>query len=425
MWNQSSIDKVQKSNFSKSFCRPLYESYCFSRINATIEHLLTGKRLPTLPKDSFEMPGDTYDMVVLFLIDGFGWTFFEKYYDKYPFLSRFVNEGIASKITSQFPSTTAAHVTTINTGEEVGQTGVYEWFYYEPKVDRMIAPLLFSMAGDKALGTLEKVGIAPQQIYPTKTFYQKLKKSKIDSYLVQQESIVNSHYSRTLGLGSHPLSYFQFEEGLKTVAEAANSSGDHPSYFCVYFPDIDSMGHRHGVDSKEFAEAVEYCMKALETYFWQKIQKSPKKIACLLTADHGMVNVDPKTTIYLNKELPALSKMIKTNTKGQSLVPAGSCRDMFLHIQKDKIAEAQDLLSKHLAGKAECHLVKDLIEKGFFGSKPVSDLFLQRVGDICILPYEKESVWWFEKGRFEQHFYAAHGGLTRKEMESLFLFISL
>lgn len=424
MWNQLSIDKTQKSGFSKQFCKPLYGSYCFSRITATIEHLLTGKKLPTLPKDCFAMDDKPYDMVVLLLIDGFGWTFFEKCYEKYPFLSRFVNEGIASKITSQFPSTTAAHITTINTGEEVGQTGVYEWFHYEPKVDRMIAPLLFSMAGDKALGTLEKTGIAPRQIYPTKTFYQKLKKNKIDSYLVQQESIVNSHYSRTLGLGSHPISYFQFEEGLKTVAEAANSPGSHPSYFCVYFSDVDSMGHRHGVESKEFAEAIDGCMKALETHFWQKMKHSSKKIACLLTADHGMVSVDPQTTIYLNKELPALSKMIKTNGKGQLLVPAGSCRDLFLHIQKDKISEAHSLLSKHLEGKAECYLVQDLIQEGFFGSKPVSELFRQRVGDICILPYEKESVWWYEKGRFEQHFYAAHGGLTRKEMESLFLFTS-
>ena len=154
MLNQASIDKVGKSGFSSSFCKPLYDSYCFSRIPATIEYLLTGKKLLTLPKDCLQVQDHPYDMVVLFFIDGFGWTFFEKYQDKYPFLFRFVKEGIVSKITSQFPSTTAAHVTTINSGEEVGQTGVYEWFYYEPIVDRMIAPLLFSYAGDKALGSL-------------------------------------------------------------------------------------------------------------------------------------------------------------------------------------------------------------------------------------------------------------------------------
>lgn len=422
MLNQASIDKVGKSSFSSSFCKPLYGSYCFSRIPATVEHLLTGKKLSSLPKDCFVMENEPYDMVVLFLIDGFGWTFFEKNMEKYPFLSRFIKEGIVSKITSQFPSTTAAHVTTIHTGEEVGQTGIYEWFYYEPKIDRMISPLLFSLAGDRTIGSLEKTGITPQEIFPTKTIYQKFKKQKIDSYVMQQESIVNSHYSRTMGLAAHPLSYQRFEDGLKTVVEAVNSKADGSSYFLVYFPDIDSMGHRHGVDSEEFAEAIDYCMKALETHFFQKIKNPSKKIACLMTADHGMVEVNPKTTIYLNKELPALAKMIKQNRRGQMLVPAGSCRDFFLHIQNDKLDEVKKILTKHLEGKAECYKTKDLIDAGLFGSKPVSDLFLQRVGNLVVLPYEKEAVWWYEKGRFEQHFYAVHGGLTRKEMESIFLF---
>jgi len=425
MLNETSIAKVAKSTFSSSFCKPLYGSYCFSRIPATVEHLLTGKKLSTLPKDCFVMEDKPYDMVVLFLIDAFGWTFFEKNLDKYPFLSRFVKEGIASKITSQFPSTTAAHVTTIHSGEEVGQTGIYEWFYYEPKVDRMIAPLLFSLAGDKVVGSLEKTGITPKEIFPTKTIYQKLKKQKIDSYILQQESIVNSHYSRTLGLGAHPLSYQRFEDGLKTVAEAANSRTTGPSYFLVYFPDIDSKGHRNGVDSKEFEAAIEHCMMALETHFFQKIKNPSKKIAYLVTADHGMVTVNPKTTIYLNKEIPSLAKTIKQNRKGQMLVPAGSCRDFFMHIQNDKLTDVQNLLSKHLEGKAECYKTKDLIDAGLFGSKPVSDLFLERVGNLVVLPYENEGVWWYEKGRFEQHFYAAHGGLTRKEMESLFLFNTL
>jgi predicted AlkP superfamily pyrophosphatase or phosphodiesterase len=422
MLNLASIDKVSKSGFSSSFCKPLYDSYCFSRIPATIEHLLTGKKLPMLPKDCLQVQDDPYDMVVLFFIDAFGWTFFEKYQDKYPFLSRFVKEGIASKITSQFPSTTAAHVTTINSGDEVGQTGVYEWFYYEPVVDRMIAPLLFSYAGDKALGSLEKAGITPKQIFPNHTIYQKLKKQKISSYLVQPENIVNSHYSRTMSQGAIPIAYLHFEDGLKTVAEAANDKEKGKSYFLVYFPDIDSMGHRHGVDSEEFEKAVDHCMRSLEEFFWQKIQNSSKKIACLLTADHGMVEVDPKTTLYINKELPSLKNMIVKNSRGQLLVPAGSCRDLFLHIEPDLVDEALKMLTKHLEGKAECYKVSELIEKGFFGSKPVSDLFLARVGNVVILPFEKQSVWWHEKGRFEQHFYASHGGLTRKEMESVFLF---
>jgi hypothetical protein len=425
MWNQDSLDKVQKSTFSSSFCKPLYKSYCFSRIPATVEHLLTGKKLSILPKESFIAEPNGYDIVILFLIDGFGWSFFERSYQKYPFLKRFVDEGIVSKITSQFPSTTAAHVTTINTGFEVGQTGVYEWFYYEPRVDRMIAPLLFSIAGERTLGNLEKLGISPRDIFPRQTLYQKLKKQKIDSYVVTPENIVNSPYSRTVCTGAHSISYLHFQEALATVAEASNSPKGHPAYFLVYFPDIDSAGHRYGVKSQEIDLSIDRCMTSLEQFFMKNVKKGTKKIACLLTADHGMVSVEPKKTVYLNQDFPELVSMMKKNGKGKPLVPAGSCRDFFLHVEDRHELEVMDLLSSHLKDRAECYLVSDLIKKGFFGSKPVSQQFLDRVGNIVVLPYEGEGVWWYEKSKFEQHFYGAHGGLTRQEMESLFLFLPL
>ena len=421
MWNQKSIDAVDHSRFSSSFVKPLYNSYCFSKIPATVEHLLTNKRLATLPKDCFIQADGGYDIVFVLFIDAFGWKFFQRYSDKFPFLQRFVKKGIVSKITSQFPSTTAAHVTTINSGQEVGQTGVYEWFYYEPKVDRMIAPLLFSIAGDKTLGNLEKLNLSPSDIFPDKTLFQKLKKQKIDSFVVQPENIVGSPYSMTMTKGAHPICYKHLEEGLTTMTEAA-FSGDGKSYFLLYFPDIDSAGHRYGTESDEFFKAVEHTMNALENFFAQKVSGSKKKIACLLTADHGMTSIDPKTTIYLNKLIPEIKEMIDLNRQGDLKIPAGSCRDMFLHIKKDKINEAHKILTDKLKGHSECFLVKDLIDRGFFGSKPPSATFLEKVADLVLLPLEGNSIWWYEKGRFEQHFYGSHGGLSKDEMESVFLF---
>ncbi len=128
MLNQNSIEAVEASVFSCSFRKPLYESYCFSNIPGTIEKLLTGEtERNQLPGDT--LTGKSYDKVVLFFIDAFGWRFFEHYKDRYPVLKRFLEHGIASKITSQFPSTTAAHATTMHSGLRVDESGVFEWFY--------------------------------------------------------------------------------------------------------------------------------------------------------------------------------------------------------------------------------------------------------------------------------------------------------
>src|SRR3990167_11096856 len=153
MLNTHSQKAVDSSTFSSQFIKPLYGSYCFSRIPGTVEHLLTKQKTKHLPLDTLPKHGTTQKVLFLF-IDSFGWKWWDQYKNKYPFLKRFLEKGVVSKLTSQFPSTTAAHVTTIHSGLEPGQSGIYEWFYYEPLVGRIIAPLLFSYAGDKARETL-------------------------------------------------------------------------------------------------------------------------------------------------------------------------------------------------------------------------------------------------------------------------------
>ncbi len=139
-----------------------------------------------------------------------------------------------------------------------------------------------------------------------------------------------------------------------------------------------------------------------------------------------MSPVHPKTTILLNELCPELPSMVMRNGRGQPLVPAGSCRDFFLHIEKEHLEEAHRLLSSKLKGKADVVFVEELLKEGFFGLKPSSKRLKERIGNLLVLPYHGESVFWkFEKHRLEQHFYAAHGGLTPDEMESILLFTHL
>jgi hypothetical protein len=116
-------------------------------------------------------------------------------------------------------------VTCLNTGLEVGQSGVYEWFYYEPILDQMISPLLFSFAGDKEIGTLSKIGASPEDIYPRATFYQTLKKAGVSSSVFQQKHIATSPYSSVLFQGAENHPYNDFSSGLASLAEAIGKGG--------------------------------------------------------------------------------------------------------------------------------------------------------------------------------------------------------
>jgi hypothetical protein len=102
-------------------------------------------------------------------------------------------------------------------------------------------------------------------------------------------------------------------------------------------------------------------------------------------------------------------------------VPAGSARDVFLHVKEDRLDAVQRLLQTHLAGQAEIYRVADLVARGFFGPRPPAPVFLDRVGNLLIAPYRDQTIWWHEPGRFAQEYYGLHGGLTPEEMETVLL----
>ncbi len=111
MLNTTSVKAVNNSRFSLRFVKPLYDSYCFSNIPQTIPFLLTGEGRTALPLDVLGNLPIRYDKVILFLVDAFGWRFFERYAERHEFLKTILNNGVVSKMTSQFPSTTSAHAT--------------------------------------------------------------------------------------------------------------------------------------------------------------------------------------------------------------------------------------------------------------------------------------------------------------------------
>lgn len=423
MINQSSILAVERAKFSKTFCRPLYGSYCFNQIPGTILKLLTGSSEQALPDDTYTMSKGEYEYVVLIFIDGFGWRFFEQFFQELPFLKRFENTGIASKITSLFPSTTAAHVTLMNTGLDAGQTGIYEWFMYEPTLNRIIAPLPFSFAGDHKLHSLHEVGFKAENLLPYPTIYEEFNKKDIASIVYQHSSIASSAYSANMHRGAQIVSYSHFEEALDHIVDKIKQPAKQPTYLFAYDAEIDSVGHRKGIKGVEFEQTVSQFFSILESRLWIPLDKMKKNVALLLVADHGMTSVDPKRTLYLNKKIPSLINHLKKGADGKPLAPAGSCRDFFLHIQDEKVEETKEILTRFLRDQAEVFLTKELINAHLFSPHPVSQRFLDRVGNLVILPKEEEAVWWFEKNRFAQNFHAAHGGLTRKEMETIFLFL--
>jgi predicted AlkP superfamily pyrophosphatase or phosphodiesterase len=198
-----------------------------------------------------------------------------------------------------------------------------------------------------------------------------------------------------------------------------------PTYYFFYFDRIDSKGHFAGPDSPAFDEAVEGFFTALHDALYQPAHGKAGKTLLLLSADHGHTNVDPQTTFYLNVQMPDLIRLFKTNGRGAAIAPAGSPRDMFLYLREEHLAEALGMLQQRLAGRAEIYSTQDLLGQGFFGPHAPSPDLLGRLGNVVILPYAQETVWWLEAGSYDMTFLGHHGGLTPHEMEIPLLALTL
>lgn len=419
MLNTASIHHVRSHTFRSVFRAPTYSGYSFSNIPTSIPSFFSPQYKLTLAKDVFQVQKQ-YKQVVLFFIDAFGWKFIEAY-KEHPVLQKLMDRGVVSMLSSQFPSTTAAHVTCMNTGLAVGESGVYEWNYYEPTLDAVIQPLLFSLAGETVRETLQEKHVDPRVLFPQSSVYPTLHTLGVQTHIVQDALFAQSSYGSVVMADTmiHPYTSLA---GARSKMETLLQDINEKKYLYFYYAGIDKAGHEYGPDSVEFSQAVTEFLEMLGD-FLNSIERHPDTLF-LMTADHGQTKIYKETCWYINREAPELLQFFEKTKTGAYKAPCGSARDMFLHVEEEHLAFVAESLQKKLHGIAEVVPTKELIELGFFGPT-ISKAFLSRVGNLVILPFAGQSVWWYEEGVFWQKHIGHHGGLTPEEMETVLITYSL
>jgi hypothetical protein len=380
---------------------PRYDAGGFAALPDTVARLLGmgegGVALDGLPARA--------PHVVLVLLDAFGWRFFTRHGD-HPLLQRF---DTVVPLTTQFPSTTTAHVTTLHTGVAVGEHGLYEWNVYEPSLDALITPMLFCYAGDAARDTLLRAGVEPSVLWPSApTLYERLALAGVASHVFGPQSFTPSTVDGVLARGAeiHPVA--DLPSGLAALGAALHAS-DGPAYAYFYWDEVDAIGHQYGPSSPQFAAAAQRCLDALDA----GLRALPEGTIALLAADHGQVDVDPATTVHVNEAWPGIADLLARDGRGRPLAPAGSARDLFLHCKPGAIDELVDGLERLLGERATVHRVADVAAAGWLGT--VGERLRARLADVCVLPAPGETVWWRERHRFDMRFRGHHGGLSEEE----------
>jgi hypothetical protein len=232
----------------------------------------------------------------------------------------------------------------------------------------------------------------------------------VRSFVLHGAEIAGSTCNKIYTAGAEQRPFKSLAEalvGLRNIVLHENG----PTYTFLYWDRIDSLSHIHGPDSEQVAAEVEMVFLAFEKILHERLGGA-KRTLLLITADHGHVLTGEP--VLLNLDLPDVVPLLKHDRLGRPLAPAGSRRDFFLHVREGHVDAVVRRLREALTGRAEVYPVAELIAGGFFGATPPSDRFLERVGDVVILSYANQSVWWGERGEVKR---SSHGGLTPQEME--------
>jgi hypothetical protein len=413
MINSHSIATNNKQTASAAHVRPDYALYNFANIPGTILNLFNVPTDTRLPEDVLPH-SQGFEKVIFFFIDAFGWKLFERFVEDSAVLQQFLNNGVVSQLTSQFPSTTTAHVTTTHTNLPVGGHGMFEWNYYEPAADAVITPLFYSFAGDDTRGTLRGSGLDPAAIYPRSSMYPLLRQHGVASYLFNKAEYAASPYNAAVGAGAtRQVAHDDLPQALEQLSQAVIAH-EGPAYYFLYWGRFDALCHTYGPDSAQAEEELRCVLQLLESRLLKPLSGA-RDTLLLIGADHGQTAIDPARTLYLNKLWPDIANTFKTTRGGRPIVPGGSCRSFFLYVKEDRLEQVQGRLQTMLDGTAQVLSVGRLIAQGYFG-QPVLQKFLSRVGNLVIVPDPGESVWWYEAGKFEVGWYGFHGGLAAEEM---------
>jgi hypothetical protein len=395
--------------------KPDYGGYCLSNVSSTVLSLLgVNPNRTTLPRDAL---GGTetaeVENVVLMLFDGLGYRELSRQTER-EFFGSLAKAGSVRPITTVFPSTTAAALTSVSTGLTPQEHGLPEWFVYMDELDEVIATLPFTKVGDSGRDTL--VGqIEPRFLFDGPTIFERLKKEKVNTLSLTNRSLANTAYSKIAHEGSEVLPYASASDltvSLRRQLERARGR----NLFYVYWAYVDTIEHIYGPNTDESeveASLISYAFK--EGLVSKLDRETARKTMIILTADHGQINVMPENTLYLNG-FRKLASFLERGPTGKIIPPWGSARDVYLRVREDRVEEAKEYLEGKLEGIASVMKTEDAIDEGLFGVNRPSRKFRRRVGNLMVLPHQKKTVWYRYREGGPLSLRGHHGGLLKDEM---------
>jgi len=406
-----SVDgKKLGTSLPEEFTWPDYEGGSISNMPATVAALLHANfaGLPPLRKELWQSLASGVKRVIVLIIDAWGWNLLEQEQAR---LNGFLKRAaVVGKLTSVFPSTTVAALSTLWTGVAPASHGLVGLRLFLPEYAALTQMLKFTPTFGSYPDALIKAGMDPTEFLHFPGFAEQLAASGISTHVFKGRDIVDSALSKMHGrgvAGDHGISSAadMFTQMRLLLEEQAGER----LYISAYWPLVDTLSHIYGWDQPSVAAELRATLALLQSELLDPLSAAARSdTALFIMADHGQVLCPPEQQIYL-EDHPELKRLLLMR-------PAGEPRTAYLYGRQGCREEIVAYINQHLGEAMVAIMAEKALAAGLLGPEPHAPVADERVGDVIVTmregyilltPAEKERAHKM-KGR--------HGGMTHDEM---------
>ncbi len=338
--------------------------------------------------------------IILIVVDGMGYNFLLR-----NFSDSFLSQNCKAKITSVFPSTTAAAMTTFYTGLAPQNHAIPAWFTYLRDLGLVSTILPFIERATKK--SLQTGNITANNILNVNSLFQHC---TANQYVFLPKAIAGNPYGNVvLGhakqCGYKYQSMKSFFKGMIKVLKRTKL--DSKNFLLGYWPDLDTSCHVKGVDHLETLQHFQLFLSKLEQFVRTTKQISPTT-KILITADHGLVDTPPERTIFL-EDHPKLRKCLTMPLSGEPRAP-------FFYVRPSKTTTFEAYIQQNLAHTGDLRKGEELIAENYFGLFTHHPKFEERIGDYVLLMRENYVFKDCLEGEERSMHVGNHGGISDDEI---------
>ncbi len=344
---------------------------------------------PTLPKLDAHL-SKFYKNIVLIVLDGMGTDMMERNLSPMSFLRRNFTENL----TSVFPSTTAAAMTSYYTGLSPNEHGWLGWSLFFKEFCRTVD--IFTNL-DSYTKTPVASANAAEFVMPYETIYRDIADSIIGD--VQPFTVTNEKVTIAEKGDIHKTAD-TFERVCELIKMICMSNQNTFTY--VQWNSPDDIAHKDGVTGEKTAAALKSINKQLEV-----LCKDLTDTLVIVSADHGMKDITEEIKINY---IPDIMECLV-------IPPFVESRAAACFVKNDRRTDFERAFHNHLGNDFILLSKNDILTKGILGDGRTHPKITDFIGDYMICAIADKSVKYLTLNTKPKPPHAAdHGGLTEEEM---------